>query len=207
MSSAVNLGLSSVASTSSMPHDWGAAATKELAETRRRTSETCSATNIVDYYQVHNVHQFFYTQDLIFPGYQLRLVIYHFLNISCPELQLSCYLNRVSLSGNWGLYLLICFCLHLVEKLKKTEIKVKQKCLPLHKLQCLPLCGWPVWAQKTRLTNDACSQPRENMPFVRHQDSRCKQERYVCSKKTITNPRAVLAYTTAVTKTTINKNP
>lgn len=40
-----------------------------------------------------------------------------------------------------------------------------------------------------------------------HQDSRCKQENYVCSKKTITNPRAVLMYPTAVTKTTIYKNP
>lgn len=40
-----------------------------------------------------------------------------------------------------------------------------------------------------------------------HQDSRCKQESYVCSKKTITDPRAVLAYTTAVAKTTIYNNP
>jgi len=40
-----------------------------------------------------------------------------------------------------------------------------------------------------------------------HQDSRCKQEGYVCSKKTITDLRTVLAYTTAVTKSTIYKNP
>ena len=69
MSSAVNLGLSSVASTSSMPHDWAAAATKELAETRRRDLLGDQHCGLL-LYQVHNVQQFFYAQDLIFPVYQ-----------------------------------------------------------------------------------------------------------------------------------------
>ena len=49
--------------------------------------------------------------------------------------------------------------------------------------------------------------PPQGKHALCHQDSRCKQEGYVCSKKAITNPRAVLAYTTAITKTTIYKNP
>ena len=50
--------------------------------------------------------------------------------------------------------------------------------------------------------------PRDNMPFVTR-PSRSKQKGYVDgSKKIMTSPRAVLAYTTAVTiKTTIYKNP
>ncbi|XP_068738170.1 uncharacterized protein [Montipora capricornis] len=40
-----------------------------------------------------------------------------------------------------------------------------------------------------------------------NQDSRCKHEGYVCSKKQITNLEAAQAYRTAIMKTTIYKNP
>ena len=95
----------------------------------------------MDYFQVHIVHQFFYTQDLIFPGYQLRLVTYRFLNkrvLSYSSLELELLEPGKSI---WKLGIIF-IDLHLVVKFKKkTEIKVKQKCLPLHKLQCLPLYG------------------------------------------------------------------
>lgn len=40
-----------------------------------------------------------------------------------------------------------------------------------------------------------------------HQDSRCKHAGYICSKKEVSDPKAVDAYRTAIMKTTIYKNP
>ena len=40
-----------------------------------------------------------------------------------------------------------------------------------------------------------------------HPDSGCKHEGYVCSKKPLTDPKAIEAYTTAIAKTTIYQNP
>ena len=98
--------------------------------------------------------------------------------------------------------------LHTVQKLKKLS---KLKCIKnqtlTHSQIAVPPPFWATSISSKDLINKWCMSPSQGKHALCHQDSRCKHEGYVCSKKTITDPRAVLAYATAVTKTTIYKNP